>query len=96
MWQRVDASGRQLGSLTLILVVALGLLAIAWPAGMTGHASVSGEAYRGSQDVDPGTSIAGTRAFQETAFLPLLARSYPLPPPIYGTEIKSITVNAAN
>ena len=91
MQQWLGAFRKWLAFITMAAVLTGGLLSVAWSMGLTSHASERVETNQDGYLNRPDTSIAMAQDSKaaETVFLPLLAQSYPLPPPIFGTEMKS-------
>jgi hypothetical protein len=92
MRQRVGTSRKQRASLVMATLLIGGLFVAVWSMGLTSRASATVEMRREMHSGGFVTHAGVARASTENAaYLPLLARNYPLPPPIFGTEMKSIS-----
>jgi hypothetical protein len=97
MQQRVGVSRRKLSGLAWAVVLVAGLLAAMWLPGQTGHASLIPEPKLEASNGNPGLSeLAAHASGAGTAYLPLVSRQFPPPPPIFGTEMKRISTQNAN
>ena len=96
MLQRICVSRTQIITLAVTIILAAGLVAALRSMSLTTHASTALEMPHLALPDPLDASPEGAPALQnQTAHLPLIAMNHPLPPPIFGTEMKSTSVQSA-
>jgi hypothetical protein len=80
----------------MVILLAAGLVVVIWSMGLTIHASTDLELDHALDSTSLDVSSEPERAsVVHSAHLPLIAMNHPLPPPIFGTEMKSTSAQNA-